>query len=212
MFQMPPFSSGLLIDRLDSNDAPVGRRGWRGAFKGMPDPLNNFREILKDLVLPHPHDTPTEALQLQRLPPVAIDVDPQLRRPMIASGPWADIVQGAAVPEASVDEDRQPSPGEHDIRPAHRGRSENAKSQTGRPERRAQPPLRTGVPPSNAGHLLRAGKRTARRHADLGSRLLGEADYPGPVAVTVKRVCKLGEQLISETQANPPFQQLALRK
>lgn len=66
-------------------------------------------------VLPGPHDAPSVALERIGDTPVALDVAEKLRRPVRAIPSRLVPVDGACVPEATVDEQRDPRASKDDV-------------------------------------------------------------------------------------------------
>lgn len=113
-------------------------------------------ECLVDLVLPEPKNSPPTAFQTEGLPPIALDVCGELVGPEVATASRTDIVFGTAVPEASVDEDRDACANEADVCTAESGLEVLAVSESFGPELPAEPELGAGVLAPDPGHLLRS--------------------------------------------------------
>src|ERR1700691_4442196 len=72
---------------------------------------------VQGLVLPEPDHGPARRAERGVGGPVALHIAAQLRFPVPGIGRWLAAVLRAAVPEAPVDEHRDPLGCEHDVRP-----------------------------------------------------------------------------------------------
>jgi hypothetical protein len=80
-----------------------------------------MRRFTRLLVLPDPKNMPAVRDQLGIVPAVALDVPLELREPVRRVCSRTDAVLRALMPEASVDEDRDPLAREDDIRATSKG-------------------------------------------------------------------------------------------
>lgn len=69
-------------------------------------------------MLPKPQDGPSSGLELEIRVAVSAPIGFNLRAPPIRICPWPRAVLGASMPEASVDEDRDPGSNERYVGPA----------------------------------------------------------------------------------------------
>ncbi len=112
--------SALQVERLigydNLHDPP---RDWRppsGADRCRPNAPDGPVCCFEDFVLPESTDPPAESLEALRLCAVPLDVLGELAGPEIAGTSRADVVIGAAMPEATVNEDSYACAREGDVR------------------------------------------------------------------------------------------------
>lgn len=68
-------------------------------------------------MLPKPHNSPSSFLQEQGVRTITLAIPGQLRAPVVGIRSWLASMFRARMPETTVDEDRDPTPGEHDVWP-----------------------------------------------------------------------------------------------
>lgn len=101
------------------------------------------------VMLPYPHDSPTRSVEpcVDRV--VTGDVPIELAGPVVRVGPRFGAVHGAPMPEATINEDSETIPREHDVRSNRtkwrRDRHVAFVSESGAMQRRPEPNLRRGI-------------------------------------------------------------------
>lgn len=90
-------------------------------MNGGHDPSDDPVRVLEHVVLPHPTDTPSKALELPGLADVSLHVGLKLLRPEIVAASRAYIVLRTTMPEAPVNEHGNTRAREDDVRPPDLG-------------------------------------------------------------------------------------------
>src|SRR5262245_21988445 len=112
-------------------------------------------------MFPDPKDPPATRLKLQAACTIAIDVLSKLARPELSPRSRTDVVIGAPVPEAAIDEDGHTSRREDQVWLPWQPSVVKSISEAPGPEQRPQQAFRLCVPAPYASHLLRPGKTHA---------------------------------------------------
>jgi len=163
------FSDGLkvpellvagVVQRLDADCAP-DRALDLPTIENCLDYQHGGIDVLDDLVAPKAKNPPAQLLQFKRLPPITCDVVRELLAPEVGVRPRTSIVIRAAMPLATVHEDRNAPSQECYVRPAPLGwgLAMHPVSVTPGPKRLPKEQLGLRVGATNAGHLLGAGER-----------------------------------------------------
>lgn len=148
-----------------AND-PVSLGGVRKfrALRHLPsDHAGQLQDRLPRLVahgaLPDRENSPSCRFEFTALPGIPFDVRVELRPPEFGAGLRRSGVPAArmAVPEATVDEDCHPKPGEHDVRAARKIRRMQPETEPEQMQSTAYKPLRPGMLLTNRGHHPRSG-------------------------------------------------------
>src|SRR5947199_9804608 len=118
MLQPSSFKAPGVVEPLDSNDTPGLTTPRTQSLQSPSDPDDARVEGLDHFAFPEPDYPPTFRFERQRLPPVPLDVLTELLRPERNRGTRRGIVLWTPVPEAPIDEHRDPvSPHEDDVWP-----------------------------------------------------------------------------------------------
>ena len=135
---------------------------------------------LHRLVLPEPQYRPARVAQLGVVSLIPRAVPLQLRHPPHSVGPWPGAVCGTPMPEAAVDEHRQPETREKHVHatgdtlwPSVLEEPETA-SVKGRPQPQLRCRIAAPVPLHRAAHRGRGGPRGPVVAANRTRRLLGK--------------------------------------
>lgn len=141
--------------RSNPNDtpAPPCATGRRDALEHS---LNDLQRCLTDLMLPHAQDRPAFSDEGKRLAAVAVDVLTELRVPELVAGARVDVVLGAAVPEAAVDEEGELSRGNDQVGSATGGADVKPIADPCDMQSAADHELRLGMRRTDPRHVLRA--------------------------------------------------------
>lgn len=102
---MEPFlGSPFLVQRPDLHHTPPSRR-LPVPGESLLNARDHFEGILSDLMLPNSNEAPAFFRQREGLATIAIDVLSELAVPERGIAARMDVVLGAPVPEAAVDEE-----------------------------------------------------------------------------------------------------------
>lgn len=117
-------------------------------------PSNSFPA---KIVLPNPEYLPAPGLQASSLSAIALDVSLQFPVPVFAVGFGAPVAFLAPVPEATVDEYRDPPAEKHEIRPPFNVLSvQSIATNSGSPQCAAERQLGRRILATHASHGLRS--------------------------------------------------------
>ena len=133
--------------------APV-RLASQPALQAPRDALDDTVRVFANFVLPHTKVPPASCLQRERLPAVAIDVLAELAVPEGPVRSRVNVVLGAAVPEAAVDEKRELVRCDDEVGLATGCLQLQPIAKTGLPKRATNDELGLGVLALDAGHVL----------------------------------------------------------
>lgn len=126
-------------------------------------------------VLPDAENQPAIGHQCLSVATIPGAIGTELRLPPVGVGFRGDSVLGAAVPEASIDEDRYAGPTENHIRPPRQAAHVHLEAQTAAVQLAAQGDLGRGPGGTQGGHKSTYGRGRGGRPArgDLATRTHG---------------------------------------
>lgn len=158
------------IKRIDPNDPPRRASCSATSVQLLADRFDDAIQIFIDLMFPDADDVPSGILELQRLAAITGNIGRQLVRPELDVGSWSNVMGGAPVPLAAVDEQCNPLPDEGQVSPADWRRRLRSTTYPGRGEGFPKDEFGGSVSPPNSSHQFRAARDSSTGHVRSLSR------------------------------------------